>query len=1251
MLKLKRVEIQGFKSFLDRTELKFNGDGIAAIVGPNGCGKSNLSDAISWVLGEQSAKTLRGARMEDVIFAGTRDRKPLGMAQVTMTLVDPIFYQELAGLKGEKAVEGSNGHSDTNGHTNGHTAPGHVPVVHPPGMAPHAGEVTITRRLFRSGESEYLIDGRQARLRDIQDLFMGTGLGPESYAIIEQGRIGQLLSSKPQDRRNVIEEAAGISKFKTRRRLAEAKLESAKQNLTRVFDILEEVTRQLNSLKRQAAKARRYGELKQEMDAQLRILLGGRFHHLHREAENATAEMQAAAAQFKELSEQVAAGEEEHTRLQTACYENEATLTEARRQLAELNVEVERTRGRLEYQAKQSGAIEQRLSQGEAESQELDARIAGLEAELEKHRAMVEELETKAAETRSRAIEQNEQREVLQGRMREREKALETGRVAVLRLLGEASTLKNQLAQIDEYLAGIERENARARREEEIALEDSARLARQREEVSATLSGKQLELESLQDRRRRSEEELDVRKRSAEETRRAIDELRSEHSRLKARKDSLEEILSHRAYTTESVKRLFGAIGQGQAQDFKPLGVLADFVEVDPQYEKAAEEFLHEELEYVVVSDWANAERGIDLMRSDLEGRATFLVHPEGAGAHGPAPGRSPEPVLGPETGIVARLSDCLRLVNGLRDRAQDLLPRLAGCFLAEDRPSAQRLASQYPHLYFLLPDGVCYHGYALSGGKKTGSGPLALKRELRELVGTVQARQNALDERVERLRVLDHEIKLLSEELEQLRQEQQMSEKSALALDHEIRKLAEDLSRAGSRLSVARLELDRLRQEHDRSLDQRQKSLQLVADKEQARLAEEESLESARQAMEELEAESALAAEEHAVIRVALAGLEERVRAEKGSQARVESAWKERTGRKRELAQEIERLGVERQRLLADNIELDRKSALLAEQVLDTEGRVNRLAAAETESRAQLAAREEEIKALRGRVDEARERRTQTELGLVRLEAELKFLDETSRKELNQAVTELAGAAETAVEGDALNEADRSYQEIKQKIEAMGPVNPQALEEFQESQQRYDFLNAQRQDLLDSIRDTEKAIHEIDAVSKQKFAEAFEAVNANFRQTFTTLFGGGVGEMRLTDETNLNDSGIDIVASPPGKRLQNVLLLSGGEKALTALALLMAIFKYQPSPFCVLDEVDAPLDEPNIERLMRLLREMSLTTQFVIITHSKRTMESAQAMYGVTMQEPGVSKLVSVRFGGPPPNGGTGGARAEMRA
>ncbi len=1225
MLKLKRVEMQGFKSFCDRTELKFNGGGIAAVVGPNGCGKSNISDAISWVLGEQSAKTLRGTRMEDVIFAGTRDRKPVGMASVTLTLMDPDSAREggeIVKLSGENGVNGyANGNGS--GQVNGHAAQASR-------LAAANGEITITRRLFRSGESEYLINGRTARLRDIQELFMGTGLGPESYAIIEQGRIGQILSSRPQDRRNVIEEAAGVTKYKTRKRLSEAKLESAKQNLARVFDILEEVTRQVNSLKRQAARARRYGELKAEMDARLRVALAGKYQLLEREAAKAALDLNMATAELKTRSDEVAAGEARSESLRAVCFETEERLTETRRLLAEHKVEAERTRGRLEAQVRESGAIEQRIAEAERESQELDARLERLEAELEGQRGGLEELERSIAAAREQMQEKNLQRDGLQARVREREKAIEAGRQAVLRLLGEASTLRNQLAQIDEYLAGIDRETARSGREAEVAAAEIERLNEAKAGLAETVAQRQLELEQIAGERRKTEEELSVRRQNAVELRGRIDALRTECSRLKARKESVEDVLAHRSYTTDAVKRLFAAVEKGRAPDVKPLGVLADYVEVDPAFEKPVEEFLHDELEYVVVENWRQADQGLDFLRTELDGRATFMVHPDKDGNGKP---HLPEPAIGPETGIVARLSDAVRLTNGLTDRAADLLPRVSLCFVAEDRAAAQRLAMAYPHLHFLLPDGYCYHGHTLSGGKKTGSGPLQLKREARELGVELAAKQRALDAEAARLEDANREIAALEAEVERLRSAQQAREKDRVALDHEMRKLGDDLSRANSRLSVARLELERLRRDSERSAEQRERNLAAVEEKERLKAEGERALEAERQELEKLEAQLATIAEEHSVLRAELAQLEERHRGQRAALAKVEQQHRETAGRRSRIAPEIERLGVERARLLADNIELDRKVVELGERIRETEAAEVRLAAEEARQREELRAGEEELKVLRAQVQELMERRGQIEVDLVRRQEELKYLDETSRKELSCAVAELASGEETMPAPEAIEEAERQYQEVRVRIEALGPVNPQAMEEYQEAQQRHDFLSAQRQDLLDSIRDTERAIQEIDAVSRQKFAEAFEAINANFREAFQTLFGGGTGEMRLTDAENVDESGIDIVASPPGKKLQNVLLLSGGEKALAAVALLMAIFRYQPSPFCIMDEVDAPLDEANIARLTAMLKEMAVQTQFVLITHSKKTMEAAQAMYGVTMQEPGVSKLVAVKF------------------
>jgi chromosome segregation protein len=1210
LLKLKRVDIHGFKSFYDRTEMRFHGSGVAAVVGPNGCGKSNLSDAISWVLGEQSAKSLRGSRMEDVIFAGTRERKPLGMAQVTLTMADPEAHKP--------HEENGNGHAPHGGSEN------------------KPAEITITRRLYRSGESEYLIDGRTARLRDIQELFMGTGLGPESYAIIEQGRIGQILSNKPADRRAIIEEAAGIGKYKTRKRMAESKLESARQNLSRVFDILEEVGRQSNSLKRQASKAKRYQELHAEMVAHLRRAVSGRFRLLESEAAKLALDLSAAQTGFQALSAEVQAKEQEYARTQDSCYQVESALTGARARVAELNVESERTRGRLQLQARQIGAIEDRMAAGENETRDLDARHQADSAELAIHAENIAAIEGETIAARQLLDAKAQERDALQGHVRERERSLEAARQQVLRLLGEASALRNQLAQADEYLAAMERDAARARKEEEGALGDITRLEQSKAELSTRLSARQLELESLADRRSRVDNELRERRARTVETRAQLNTLRDALSKQKARKESLEGILSHRAYTTESVKRLFTQPSEG----FKPMGVLADFVEVtNPEWERASEEFLHEELEYVVVEGWNDAERGVQVLRAESDGRATFLVHPAANAASAAAPDLSSEPA------VSGTLRDALRLTNGFAAAPEGLLPRLARCFLMSDQAAAHRLAESHPDCFFLLPDGASYHGHTITGGKKSSGGPLALKRELREVTAQAETREREADELTAALEALERGVALLDEELEQVRGLQQTQEKDVLALDHEQRKLAEEYARAGSRLSTARLELERLVRQDENARAQRERNRALVAEKEQARFDKEKEVEMARGEFDGLQAQVHSIGEEYSLLRAGLAGLEERARSQKTAAARLEAQIRQLAARREQLARDLESLGVERARLLSDNIGLDRLAQQLMEHTAEAVGRVDLLTAQEAGGREALAGLDEALKTLRIDAQAAQEQRSQIELELVRKQSELKYLDETSRKELNAAASEIALMQEdevTAADGAEpadearraeATDAEQRYQDVRARIEALGPVNPQALEEYQEAQQRYEFLNTQRQDLLDSIRDTEKAIQELDTESRRRFEQAFQSINTHFKEMFETLFGGGQGEMRLTDETNLAESGIDILASPPGKRLQHVALLSGGEKSLTAMALLMAIFRYAPSPFCILDEVDAPLDEPNIQRLTRLIKEMSHDTQFIVITHAKRTMEVAQSLYGVTMQEPGVSKLVSVKF------------------
>ena len=687
----------------------------------------------------------------------------------------------------------------------------------------------------------------------------------------------------------------------------------------------------------------------------------------------------------------------------------------------------------------------------------------------------MQNLEQESVSARQLLEAKTAERDANQAALRERERAIEAARMHVLKLLGEASTLRNQLAQIDEYLASMERDSTRARKEEEGATTELARLEQVKTGLSARLSARQMELESLADQRGRVEADLQERRARIHSSRQSLEEIRTVLSRQKARKDSLEEILSHRAYTTESVKRLFTAIEHGQIAGFKPAGVLADFVEVgDPAWEKACEAFLHDELEYVVVGGWADAERGVEIMRAESDGRATFLVHPEISAASPLAPDLSSDP------GVKGRLRDTLRLINGFAKAPQGLLPRLARCFLVEDRGAAQRLSTAYPDCYFLLPDGVSYHGHAVSGGRKTGGGPLALKRELRELSAQVETRERETDALTSELEQLERETALLGEELEHLRHQQQTQEKDALALDHEQRKLAEEFARSGSRLSVARLELERLTREDQRTREQRENSQKLVAERELARFDQEKSLEEARAEIERLQSHAHHVGEEHAALRAGLASLDERGRSAKAAVTRLQGQLLQLKNRREQWSREMERLGVERARLLADNIELDQKAQLLVEEKAAGLAAVEQLSVEAAEGRASLASTEEALRATRIETQTVQEQRSQIEVDLVKRQAEMKYLDETSRKDLQIPAAEVAAAEETVLDEAGVAEAEQRSQEVRARIEALGPVNPQALEEFQEAQQRYDFLNTQRQDLLDSIRDTEKAIQEL---------------------------------------------------------------------------------------------------------------------------------------------------------------------------
>jgi chromosome segregation protein len=1283
LLKLKKLHILGFKSFCDRTELKFHGEGIAAIIGPNGCGKSNIADAISWVLGEQSAKTLRGSRMEDVIFAGTRDRMPTGMAEVSLTLIDPEVYggadanapteveiqdempaaddwdeaelraraaQETARLTEEarpgKLEEAAQTSSDG------------VPPLPAGGNAPPAieseaaagpqvvlkirrrhfkqqfpaGEIVVNRRLFRTGESEYLLNGKLCRLRDIQELFMGTGLGPESYALIEQGRIGQILSSRPTDRRAIIEEAAGITKFKTKKRLAEARLEDARQNLARVNDIFEEVTRQMNSLKRQASKAERYARLREEMRAKLRLVLASKFTQLEEERAALDAQITTISQEMNQQAEQVQQHEAEHAQRTQRGYAIEAEVRENRERLSQLKLESDRDLAQRRHNEERCAELQIRVASCEAELAQARQRLAQLEAERDTNREILDSAAGDLAAAQTELVRSEQEAAAAAAALAGLEHQQEQSRGTILEAVATTSGLRNQHAQVEERLAGVEREAQRLRSEVESANSQMeacggqrGQLALEFETVSQRVAG--LTAELLQTRGI-----LEAKRHEEIEAKHRLDGLRAEYATAVGKRGSLEAVIAEHGYSTESVRRLFqsGSLQGGLA----PAGVLADFLEVENRYEGVVEDFLRDELNYIVVKSWDAADEGLRLLRTDVDGRATFLVHPEDAqakfsfavdeSAHHAPPGHS-----------IVPLKNAIRVLNGFGRSLEVILPKLRDGYIVPDPGLARSLALENPDAFFLSQSGECFHNVTVTGGKQRTEGPLSMKRELREVLRQLVDLEQALRHEEMRVLTLGRQIKELTSLLDRFEGEKREAERQAMTSGHLLQQLESEFARASERMQTSRHELERLeleRAEKDALLEELKAR---IAASEQRR-AELEQLTTTGQVQLSSMRERRDQAAQTASQRLArVATLEERHRTAATVLQRIESLVAEMMERVGSLHRQIEASSAEILQRETENQEIGVRFVDLDAERNACETRDGLLQCESEQVRTRLAEVDMALHSARKLLEQSRDRRAELGAAAAKLQSDSEYMAETCLNELGLQRQELL--ADTTIpiaRGEQLTMEDQIHRDMRARLEAMGPVNMMALEEYKETAERHAFLETQRKDLFDSIENTQATIREIDTFSRQRFEEAFHKINENFQATFRKLFGGGHAFMRLTDEENSAESGIDVVASPPGKKLQNVLLLSGGEKALTALALLVAIFQYQPSPFCILDEVDAPLDEANIGRFTELVKEMAVQTQFVLITHSKKTMGIAPVLYGVTMQEPGVSKLVSVRFG-----------------
>ena len=1242
-MRLQRLEIAGFKSFPDRSELTFD-HGVTAIVGPNGCGKSNVVDALTWVLGEQSAKSLRGDRMEDVIFGGSDARKPTGAAEVRLKLGGVAARVPGNVPRGNGVAQAV---VNAGGELLGATA---LAVEDEPLIV---RDVEVMRRLYRSGESEYLIDGESVRLRDVQDLLMDAGLGIKAYAVIEQGKIGQILSARPTDRRQLIEEAAGVTKYKSRRRAAELKLEAAQQNLTRVDDIVFEVEKQRGTLKRQAAKARRYRRLREELRRWEKVQFAARYRLLGEAIESTRTRLADAREREAIAAAHVAEVEATLERLRLELTEADGRTTAARETAHATELEIGRLQQQIAFDKQQVDGLAVAAADIEAEVMALDARREPARLELESRR----EAAARATVERDLAAETLRGEEAVYADLHRNieglEADVEAARSEVFAAVNAATALRHamehagaarvriaeQIGRLDVERTDLRIQTERAAREQRDAEQSMRSAGEAMESVRLDRASQELALAAARGDRETMAQEFRARER--------------EVAGIVARLKSLEELDAARAEYGDGARLVLAESGDDVAQ----LGSVADFLDVDGGYERAVEACLGELLQHVVVHSHEHAAAGLRFARARNAGRVGFLIagaSPASVDAAAPAPGLTP-------------LSGVVRTTG---PGADAIAAAIASISIAPDYDSARdaAVASSAP---IVTRDGEVFRGPNLveGGARAEARGILTTRSEIKQLRERSDVEGAAVDRLREELAALDITIASIESSILSLQGELHRLEKAVVGFDLQVanaaatveritrkeEQIATEFGTLGDELRTAEARQEEARESIARiQMDQRSADDQLNAAQRKLFDAREAMQAQARRTSEAkashaalVERSSALATE---VQRLAESARELEMRAQTRrddlhrTQARRTGLLESIAASQSTLDAGLHTFDELRERVRA----ADEASQVLRAGFDDQEGRIR-------ESRRGL----ESIRAEAAKLDVAR---ATAESDLAHLASSCAETVQATLDDVAAEVAELerqgllaspkpvddapdaaeiedepgAPAADATEDGPSPARAmtpDEMVGDLRAKIERMGAVNMMAIDQFDDLESRHTFLTTQRKDLVDSIAATGEAIKKIDKTTRERFREAFTVINQNFEQTFTTLFGGGRAGLVLLDESDQFESGIDIIAQPPGKRLQSVQLLSGGEKALTAMALMFAIFKYRPSPFCLLDEIDAPLDDANIGRFVEMLQGMQEHTQFILITHNRKTMEIADRLYGVTMEEPGVSKLISVQL------------------
>ncbi|WP_432199477.1 chromosome segregation protein SMC [Anoxybacillus gonensis] len=1176
---LKRLEAIGFKSFADRISIDFV-PGMTAIVGPNGSGKSNITDAIRWVLGEQSAKSLRGAKMEDVIFSGSESRKPLNVAEVTLTLDNsdqflPLEYEE----------------------------------------------VSVTRRVYRSGDSEFFINKQPCRLKDIVDLFMDSGVGREAFSIISQGKVEEILSSKPEDRRMIFEDAAGVLKYKMRKKKAEHKLSETEDHLQRVQDILHELNQQLEPLKQQASIAKEYIEKKEQLQTYEVGLIVYEIEQLHEK--------------WEALKEQLAIHEQNEIELATTLQKEEAHIAELRHELTALDEsidglqqvlllvseELEKMEGKKQVLKERKNNAHKQQHQMEQTVAQLAERERVLEATIAEKKKLLQQLQTNVQALQAELKEKNN---VLSAYGPKAEAEIERLKSEYIDLVHEQATLKNERTHTEAQLQKNEEKQRQLIAANDEHIRAYEQIVQQWEQKQQLVHQLQQRIAEQEEAVKTKEQQLAVQKEQYRKKEATLYEAYQYVQKMKSKKEMLEAMQQEYAGFFQGVKEVL------KAKDRLPgiHGAVVELMTVPSELETAIEVALGGAAQHIVVENEQSAREAIQFLKRHAYGRATFLPLNVIQGKSLPPSVRADMMKHPAYVGVASEL------ISYEATYAQVMTNILGTVIITRDLKGANELARQLQYRYrFVTLDGdVVNPGGAMTGGtvNKQTSSLLSRTRELEEVTASfreIERKTIELEQRIQRekekIAQAEQQREHLYVELEANRMALQEEKSAWTELD--LRKKHMD-----ERLAVYRYERQTLEEEkqqltarlHDvmQQLNELEKNIAHI-DEQVQQWTEKKQLE--QQSKEQMQ-------EQLTALKVALAEKQEHVRNEEQHVRRLVEEWEETKRTRAKMEEERHQLIQHMNEQTEDEQQLER---ICKEKTKQKEETIQ-LIASRREQRLQYQTKleqlEKEIKELKRQHKQLTDTLKDEEVKLARFDMELDHL-------LNRLREEYKLSFEAAKEAFPLHipaqEARKKVKLIQLAIDELGTVNLGAIEEYERVFERHRFLTEQKEDLQRAKDTLYQVIDEMDDEMKRRFAVTFEQIRTQFARVFVELFGGGKADLKLTDPNDLLHTGVDIVAQPPGKKLQHLSLLSGGERALTAIALLFAILNVRPVPFCVLDEVEAALDEANVQRYAKYLKKFSHETQFIVITHRKGTMEEADVLYGVTMQQSGVSKLVSVRL------------------